>query len=365
MTPQSRDFLLRLLTTPSPSGFEAAGQRVWAAHARTFASRVENDAYGNAWATLDASISDAPTVMLAAHADEIGFMVQHVTEEGFIHVVQVGGSDRAIARGRRVRFLVGTPGPEDEPKDVLGVIGNPAIHLREKDDEKIPKWEDLVVDIGASSRDEVLARGLRVGIPAVYADGPFELTEKRLGGRALDNRIGGFIIAEALRRLAEADERPEATVRALNTVQEEIGGNGATMASYRLRPEVAVVVDVTHATDTPGLSKAKHGSVKLGGGPTLTHGTANHPAVVARLIEVAEREDIPIQHEASSRFTGTDTDSVFVSRSGIPSALVSLPMRYMHSPVEVVDLGDVEHAIRLLAAFAASVRQSDAFGTAV
>lgn len=363
MTPDARAFLQTLLETPSPSGFEAAGQRVWTRYARSFADAVEHDAYGNAWATLDAGDSDAPSVMLAAHADEIGFMVQHITEEGFVHVVTVGGSDRAIARGRRVRFLTGTA--EDPGAEIAGIIGNPAIHLRDRDDEKMPKWEDIVVDIGASSAKDVDARGLRVGHPAVYADAPFDLTENRLAGRALDNRIGGFIIAEALRKIAEKDVSRAATVRALNTVQEEIGGNGARMATYRLRPSVAVVIDVTHATDTPGLSAAKHGNVKLGGGPTLTHGTANHPAVVARLMEVAEREGIPVQHEASSRYTGTDTDDVFVSRSGVPSALVSLPMRYMHSPVEVVDLSDVAHAIRLLAAFAQSVQPSDSFSVSL
>ena len=176
----------------------------------------------------------------------------------------------------------------------------------------------------------------------------------------MDNRIGGFIIARVMERLAAAAPMAS-TVYAVNAVQEEIGGNGARMVTYRLRPNVAVVLDVTHATDSPGLSKTKHGAVTLGGGPTVTHGTANHPLVVQRLMEVAEAASIPLQHEASSRSTGTDTDDIFASRMGIPSALVSLPMRYMHSTVEMVDLRDVQHCIDLLTAFAQALQPDDTF----
>ncbi|QXD16111.1 M42 family metallopeptidase [Rhodocaloribacter litoris] len=355
MTDAEKQFLFDLIETPSPSGFEAAGQRIWARRVRAVADVVDSDHYGNTWAIRHGAAGErAPRLMLEAHADEIGFMVHHITDEGFLHVVRIGGSDRAIARGRRVRIL-GDRGP------VVGVIGNTAIHIRDTKDEKVPEWHDLFVDIGASSRDEVLARGLRVGHPAVYADTVEELPGGRLVGRALDNRVGGFIIAQVLARLAAATVPHAATVLAVNAVQEEIGGNGARMVTYRLRPDVAVVLDVTHATDSPGINKAQHGDVRLGGGPALTHGTANHPKVVERLIAVAEAEGIPVQHQASSRYTGTDTDDVFVSRSGVPSALVSLPMRYMHSPVEMVDLADVERCVRLLAAFARSVREEEAF----
>lgn len=355
MTPEAKDFLFDLLNTPSPSGFEVPGQRKWAAHVRPLADAVENDTYGTAWATLHGRAGDAaPRLMLEAHADEIGFMVNYISDDGFLYINRIGGSDRAVARGRRVRIL-GSRG------EVKGVIGNTAIHLRDTKDEKIPEWHELFVDIGAADRDEVAARGIRVGHPGVLDEGVEELTPGRLIGRALDNRIGGFIIAQVLARLAEADERPEATVYAVNAVQEEIGGHGARMVAYRLRPTLAVVLDVTHATDSPGISKEKHGRVRLGGGPAVTHGTANHPKVVERLLAVAEAEDLPIQHEASSRFTGTDTDDIFASRSGIPSALVSLPMRYMHSTIEMVDLEDVARCITLLAAFARSIRPDDRF----
>lgn len=353
-----RDFLFDLLSTPSPTGFERAGQRKWARWLHPFADRIESDAYGNAWATVEGR-EGGPRVLLGAHADEIGFMVKYVTDDGFIHVDRIGGADHAIARGKRVQIL-GAQGP------VLGVVGNTAIHLRDRDeDEKAPKLEDLFIDIGASSREEVAARGIRVGHPAVYAEGVEALTERRLIGRALDNRLGGFVVAEVLKRLATSEERPEATVVGLNAVQEEIGSNGARMAAYRLAPDVALVLDVTHATDSPGIAQAKYGAVRLGGGPSVTHGTVNHPRLVERLVEVAEREGIPLQHEASSRFSGTDTDVIFDTRGGIPSALLSIPMRYMHSTVETVDLGDVEHAIRLMEAFARSITAEDDFGRGI
>ncbi|MEL6616102.1 MAG: M42 family peptidase, partial [Bacteroidota bacterium] len=322
MTDADRQFLFDLLRTPSPTGFEAPGQRLWAARASTHASAVESDAYGSAWATLHGHSKKAPTVLLEAHADEIGFAVKYITDDGFLRVDRIGGSDHAIARGRRI-ILLGDKGP------VPGVIGNTAIHIRDRKDEKVPKVEELFVDVGASDPDGVADLGLRVGHPAVYASGPEMLGDRLVTGRALDNRLGGFVLTQVLAELASGGKKPSATTVALNAVQEEIGGNGAKMAAYRLDPDVAVVLDVTHATDSPGIDKAKHGAVTLGGGPTVTHGTVNHPAVVKRLMEVAESEDIPLQHESSSRYSGTDTDVIFTTRRGIPSALVSIPMRYM------------------------------------
>ena len=363
MTDADRQFLFDLLRTPSPTGWEAPGQRVWATRATALADRVESDAYGNAWATRDGA-DGAPTLLLEAHADEIGFAVKYVTDDGFLRVDRIGGSDHAIARARRI-VLLGSKGP------VPGLIGNTAIHLRDRSgDEKAPKIEELFVDVGASDREGVAALGLRVGHPAVYADGVEMLGEGRVAGRALDNRLGGFVLTQVLAALQDDADgsgpgAPTATVVALNAVQEEIGGNGARMAAYRLRPDVAVVLDVTHATDTPGIEKAKHGEVLLGKGPSVTHGTVNHPAVVQRLVEIAEREGIPLQHESSSRYSGTDTDVIFTSRSGIPSALVSIPMRYMHSTVETVDLADVDATVRLLTAFARSVRADDRFATPI
>jgi endoglucanase len=354
LSTSSRTFLLDLLSTPSPTGFEVRGQRKWAAYARQFADRVESDAYGNAWATLDGSGTKGKRIMFEAHADEIGYMVKYISKEGFIHVDRVGGSDVATARGRRVDIL-------GDKGTVRGIIVNIAIHIRDREDEKVPKVHELCMDIGASSAAEVAKAGIRVGHPAVYADTVEEMGETRLVGRALDNRIGGFIIAEVMAHLSKRKKRLPISVIAVNAVQEEIGGHGAKMAAHRLMPDAAIVLDVTHATDTPGIDYKKHGEVKLGGGPSVTHGGANHVEVVKRLIEVADKKDISLQHESSSRFTGTDTDVIFNQQHGIPSALVSLPLRYMHSVVEMADLRDVEKVIQLLTAFAESMSEKDEF----
>ena len=354
MNKDDREFLFHLLETPSPTGFEMRGQQVWADWIKSYAPEVACDAYGSTWATLPGK--SKRIVMLEAHADEIGYMIKHIDDKGFLRIDRVGGSDAATARGRRLTIL-GDKGP------VSGIIGNTAIHLRrdEAGHEKAPAVHDLWVDVGASSAAQVAALGLRVGHPAVYQDGPMELAHKRLIGRAIDNRIGGYIIAQVMKRIASGKKKPALTLLCLNAVQEEIGGNGAMMATYRLKPDLCVCLDVTHATDTPGIDPNKFGSVKLGGGPTLSHGTANHPHVVERLIDVAAKGKIPVQHEASSRFTGTDTDKIFHSREGIPSALVSLPLRCMHSVVETAHLDDIAQTIDLLTAFILSLTEKDVF----
>jgi len=349
VTKNSKKFLLDLLAVPSPTGWESRGQQLWTGYLQTASDRVESDAYGNAWATLDGSAADAPSIMLEAHADEIGFIVKHITDDGYLRLDRVGGIDHATARGRRL-ILLGDEG------EVEGVIGNTAIHIREnKGDEKAPEVHELYVDVGVSSADEVARKGLRVGHPGVYADTAQLFGKNRIVGRALDNRIGGFIIAEVIHRIARAANRPAATVHAANCVHEEIGGLGSMMVAHRLHPDLCIVLDVTHATDTPGIKFEKHGEVSLGSGPTLTHGAANHPLVVRRLIEVAEKHKIPIQHEAASRFTGTDADKIYPVREGIPTALVSLPLRYMHSVIETADFSDVDFLVQLLTEFVKSV----------
>ena len=353
MNSKAKEFLFRLLNTPSPAGFESEGQRIWMNYVGPFADSIENDAYGNAWATVAGNGSSA-RIMLEAHADEIGFMIQNITEDGFLYVIRIGGTDRAIARRKRLTIL-GDKGP------VPAVIGNTAIHLRDKENDKIPEFHELYLDVGANSKEEVEERGLRVGHPAIYADTAEELVPGRIIGRAIDNRIGGFILSQVLANLTTDATRPAATLFAVNAVQEEIGGSGMKMISYRLEPSVAIVLDVTHATDSPGIDRNKHGSIKLGNGPTVTHGTANHPEVVKRLITLANELEIPIQHEASSRFTGTDTDHVYPMRGGVPSALLSVPLRYMHSTVEMVDLSDVERCVALLTHFVRTISSKEEF----
>lgn len=354
MTKAEKSFLFELLETPSPTGFEMPGQRVWAKYVSKFADSVECDSYGSTWATLKGETDRI--VMLEAHADEIGYMIKHVTKDGFLYLDRVGGSDAATGRGRRIKIF-------GDKGEVDGIIGNTAIHLRRDvlSNEKAPKVHELWVDVGAGSPEEVEKLGLRVGHPAVYADGPSELGKDRLVSRAVDNRIGGFMIAQVMKKIAASKKKPAFTLVCLNSVQEEIGGYGAKMATHRIEPDVCLCTDVTHATDTPSLSAPMYGRVNLGGGPTVTHGTASHPLVVERLIEVAKKKKIAIQHEASSRFTGTDTDSIYHSRDGVPSALVSIPLRCMHSVVEMASYEDVETTTALMAGFVESLASCDEF----
>ena len=351
----SKTFLLDLLNTPSPTGFEFRGQKKWVEYTRQFADAVQNDAYGNAWATLTGDARKPRRIMLESHADEIGYMVKTITKDGYLNLDRIGGSDAATARGRRLDIL-GDKGV------VRGIIGNTAIHIRERENEKAPRVHELYVDVGARNEKEVAAMGIRVGHPAVSTDGAEFLGKNYIVGRALDNRIGGFIIAQVMKQLSRRKKRLNSTVIAVNAIQEEIGGHGAKMVTHRLMPDVAVCLDVTHATDTPGIDKAKHGDVKLGGGPSVTHGTCNHPNVVNRLLEAAGKAKVNIQHESSSRYSGTDTDHIYCVQNGVPAALVSLPLRYMHSVVEMADLKDVEQVIQVLIAVVESVTEQDDFG---
>ena len=324
-------FLETLLSTPSPTGYETAGQKVWIDYINRYSDKVETDFYGSAAAFLSVD-PDAITVMIEAHCDEIGMVVQYIDDSGFLYITKIGGSDPTIARARKVNI-------HTRQGIVTGVIGNTAIHLQNRTNQKAPEWKDLFVDIGVSSGDEAKEM-VQVGDPITYADDVEFLTDDLVVGRALDNRIGGFIIAHALGELFAKRKDLNVNVIALNSVQEEIGGFGARMMAHRLRPDVALVTDVTHATDTPGINKKEHGSTKLGKGPVVTHGTANQLKVVEFLEMTATNHKIEIQHEASSVRTGTDTDSIFFSRNGIPSALISTPMRYMHSPTEMISLED-------------------------
>jgi len=335
------DFLEELLVTPSPTGFESAGQKVWKNYVEEFADEVQTDTYGSAVAKLNTSF-DVITVMLEAHCDEIGMIVQHITDEGYVFINKLGGSDSTIARAKRV-FIHSRDGI------VSGVVGNTAIHLQDNKNGggKQPEWKDIYVDIGAKNREEAL-KMVQIGDPITYSDDYEYLSDDIITGRALDNRIGGFMIARVLQNLQQRREDLKVNVMALNSVQEEVGGYGARMMSYRLEPDMALVTDVTHATDTPGIDNKQHGLVKLRKGPVLQHGGANHPKIVDFLEGVSKNKEIDVQHEATSVRTGTDTDSIFYQKTGIASALISLPLRYMHSPVEMASMKDVNALINLM-----------------
>ena len=346
--------MIEYLNNPSPTGFESTGQRLWLDYIKPFVDTHIVDTYGTVVGVINPEAKYK--VVIEAHADEIGYIIKHIGKDGFLRLDRIGGSDAATGRGRRINLL-GDKGP------IKGIIGNTAIHLRKDSlgNEKAPKIHDLYVDVGAKSSKDVEKLGLRVGHPAVYADEPEEFSKGKIVSRALDNRIGGFIIARVMSELSEMKKQCPSTVHCVNSVQEEIGGHGATMITRRLMPDVAICLDVTHATDTPGIDHSIHGEIKMGGGPSVTHGTCNHPNVVKRILEVAKKHEIPIQHESSSRYSGTDTDNISYTGQGIPSALVSLPLRYMHSVVETVDLKDVEKVIALLVGFVKSLGTDDCF----
>ncbi len=352
MREESLNFLQTLVNTPSPVGHEARGQRVWLDYARKYADETFSDAYGNCVAVLNKG--GKPRLMMSGHADEIAMAVSYINDEGYIYVRKMGGVDAAITKAQRV-VIHTRNGP------VKGVVGNVAPHLmKEEKDPKPPKIHDLFIDIGVSNR-KAAEKVVQIGDPITLQD-EFDLLRGDLAvARAFDNRIGTFAVVEALRLLRESKGSLEAEVCAVSNVQEEVGLFGARQIAYSLHPDVAIVVDVTHATDYPNINKTQHGDIKVGAGPTVTHGGCNHPEVLTRIEQIAKSKKIPLQHEAMSATSGTDTDGIFWTRGGIASALISLPNRYMHSPVEVVSLKDLEKIPELLAAFAVSLKKGEEF----
>lgn len=336
-------FLERLLDAAGPSGFETRPARVWRGEAETFAEDVRVDVSGNSYATVNPS--GTPRVMLAGHIDEIGLQVTHIDEKGFLYVDEIGGWDPQVLVGQRVTLL-GRNG------DVPGVIGKKAIHLMSPEDrEKASKTKNLWVDVGVSSAEEAAALGLRVGDPMVLDQKMVRLAGDRIASRAIDDRIGAYVVLEAARLVAQDPGR--AAVTAVATAQEEIGysGGGARTSAYALKPDVALVVDVTFSTDVPDVEKKELGDHKIGGGPVLSRGSAAHDKVFQMLADVADQEGIPYTVQASPKYTRTDADGIFLTRGGVPTGLVSVPNRYMHSPNEVVSIADLHNTARLLAAF--------------
>ena len=346
METRSLTFLKSLLDSPGPSGFEIGPARVWRGEAKTFAGDVRADVGGNSFATVNGQ--GRPRIMFAGHIDEIGVMITHVDDDGFIYFDTIGGWDHQVFVGQRV-ILLGRDGP------VPGVIGKKAIHMIEKEErEKVSKASDLWIDIGVTKKTEAESR-IRVGDAGVLAAGVQELPGGRLVARSLDNRVGAFVVLEALRLLAA--ERPGASVTAVATAQEEIAytGGGARTSATALEADVAIVVDVTHATDCPGVEKKKHGDVKLGSGPVLSRGSAVNSVVFESLVQAADAAKIPYGLQAAPRDTGTDADAIFTAHRGVATGLISVPLRYMHSPNEMVALEDLDLTARLLAAFARRV----------
>ncbi len=342
MNKTSEDFLVKYLNNASPTGFESSGQQIWLDYVKPFTESHFTDKYGTAVGVIN---PDAPfKVVIEAHADEISWFVNYIDEDGYIYVVRNGGSDHQIAPSKRVNL-------HTDKGVVKGVFGWPAIHVRDKANEKAPTLKNIFIDVGASSKDEVLEMGIHVGTVITFEDELFKLNNKYWCGRALDNRIGGFMIAEVARRLKENNVKLPFGLYVVNAVQEEIGLRGAEMIAARIKPDVAIITDVCHDTHSPMYDKKLDGDQKAGLGPVLTVGPAVHNNLLKMLMDVADAKKISFQRSASSRSTGTDTDAFAYSNEGVPSALISLPLKYMHTTVETAHEEDIEKVIDLMYEF--------------
>lgn len=350
MRKESLDFLKKLLSTPSPSGFEEKIQKVCRTYAASFSDEIYKDVHGNQYHVINKS---APVrIMLAGHVDEIGLMVNTIDEKGFIGFVAIGGVDAAVLGGQRVE-IHGADGP------VPGVIGRKAIHLTpEKDRGRALEMHQMWIDIGAKNKKDA-EKVVAIGDPVTMAVGYMELRNDMIVARALDDRIGAFVCLEALRQLHK--RKINVAVYCVTTVQEEIGLRGATTSAYGCNPHAGLAVDVGWATDHPNGEGKRYGETCIGGGPILSRGPNINPVVRKGLVETAKAHKIPFQNFAAPRGTGTDANAMQLSRGGVATALIGIPNRYMHTPVELVSLKDVEHASRLIAEWIASMKSQPSF----
>ena len=337
---KSLTFLKDYLNTSSPTGNEIAGQKLWMDYIEPFVDEIRTDNYGTCYGIINPEKEFR--VVIEAHADEISWYVNYITDDGLLYVIRNGGSDQMIAPSKTVNI-------HGEKGVVKGVFGWPAIHTRiGAEKETTPKIENIFIDCGCTSKQEVKDLGIEVGCMITYPDEFFEINNRYFVGRALDNRIGGFMIAEVARLLQENKKKLPFALYVTNSVQEEVGLYGADMIADTIQPHLAIVTDVTHDTTTPMIEKKKEGEQKCGDGPVVFFAPSIHHHVRELIIETAKKEKIPYQRAAASRATGTDTDVFAHSNGGVPSALISLPLRYMHTTVEMVSKEDVAHVIKLI-----------------
>ncbi|HEX6892433.1 MAG TPA: M42 family metallopeptidase [Chryseolinea sp.] len=342
MDKKSKDFLYAYLNNASPTGFETPGQQIWLDYIKPYINSHIVDVYGTVVGVINPKA--AYKVVIEAHADEISWFVNYITDDGYIYVRRNGGSDHQIAPSMRVNI-------KTDKGIVKGVFGWPAIHVRDAAKEEAPSLKNIFIDVGAESKKEVEAMGVHVGCVITFADELTELNKRWIVGRALDNRMGGFMIAEVARKLFELKKKLPFGLYIVNAVQEEIGLRGAEMISRRIKPDVAICTDVTHDTQSPMYNKKESGNLKAGAGPVLCYGPAVQNNVLKMVLETAQNRKIPFQRQAVSRSTGTDTDSFAYSAEGVASALISLPLKYMHTTVEMVHKEDVENVINLIYEF--------------
>lgn len=352
MNQNSLDFLYRYLNNASPVGFESSGQKIWLDYLEPYIDEKITDAYGTAVGVINPGKDYK--VVIEAHADEIAWWVHYITDDGYIYIQRHGGSDALIAPSKRVNI-------HTEKGIVKGVFGWPAIHVRSRQKDKLPTVENIFIDCGCSSKKELEELGVHVGCVITFEDELMELNDKYYTGRALDNRMGGFMIAEVARLLHENNVNLDYTLYIVNSVQEEIGLRGAQMIAERLQPDVALITDVTHDTHSPMYNKIKQGDIKCGRGPAVSYAPAVQNNVLKFLLEQAEKYEIPFQRQTAERSTGTDTDAFAYSNAGVPAALVSLPLKYMHTTVETVDKEDVQQVIQLIYQFVANLKAGHNF----
>lgn len=339
MSDKSNEFLYTYLNNASPTGFEASGQQIWLDYLKPYIDDYFVDTYGTAVGVINEG--KPYKVVIEAHSDEISWFVNYISDDGYIYVIRNGGSDAVIAPSMRANL-------HTKKGVVKGVFGWPAIHVRELAKDTSPKVQDLTIDVGASNKQEVLEMGIHVGTVVTFVDGLFEMNNRYYVGRALDNRMGGYMIAEVARRLDENGINLPFTLYIVNSVQEEIGLRGAEMIVRRLKPDLAICTDVTHDTQSPLYKKKEQGDLKCGHGPVLCYGPAVQNNVLDMIIGIAEEKKIPFQRQAVSRSTGTDTDAFAYATEGVASALISLPLKYMHTTVETVHKDDVQNVINLM-----------------
>lgn len=347
MNKESRKFLEKYLNNASPTGFEQSGQEIWLEYIKPYIDEYFTDTYGTAVGVIN---PDAKyKVVIEAHADEISWFVNYITDEGYIYVRRNGGSDHQIAPSKRVNI-------HTKKGIVKGIFGWPAIHVRNSRTEEQPTLKNIFVDVGCASKAEVEKLGVHVGSVMTFDDELIDLNKNFLVGRALDNRMGGFMIAEVARLLHTEGSKLDFGLYIVNAVQEEIGLRGAQMIAERIQPDVAIVTDVCHETTSPMYNKIESGYQKAGEGPVLTYGPAVHNNLLNMIIEVAEKNKIPFQRAAATRATGTDTDAFAYSNKGVASALISLPLKYMHTTVETTHKDDVDNVIKLIHNFLLSLK---------
>ncbi|MCC6839585.1 MAG: M20/M25/M40 family metallo-hydrolase [Flavobacteriales bacterium] len=350
LTRQSMAFMERYLNNASPTGFESSGQRLWLDYIKPWVDTQFTDPYGTAVGVINPGAKYK--VVIEAHADEISWFVHYITKEGFIYLRRNGGSDHMIAPSKRVNI-------HTDKGLVKAIFGWPAIHVRNGKNDPAPSPENIFLDCGCASKEEVEKLGIHVGCVVTYEDEFMVLNQDTFVGRALDNRMGGFMIAEVARLLKERKVKLPFGLYITNSVQEEVGLRGAEMIVERIRPDLALVTDVTHDTQSPMMNKIQSGDIACGKGPVLSYGPAVHNNVLKKVVAAATAGKIPFQRAAVSRATGTDTDAFAYGAAGVPSALISLPLRYMHTTVESVNRQDVENVIRLMLATLGSLKANE------